>query len=110
MIDPFTVKPLDAKTIIDHVRATRGRVITVEDHYYDCEFQDQSELSLLSLNIHFSMDECPAEEVALVCKSTVEVSGRNMMCWQIVIGSESKRHVVVIISRFFWACHILFIQ
>ncbi|TRY58832.1 hypothetical protein DNTS_022338 [Danionella cerebrum] len=33
VIDPFTIKPLDAKTIIDHVRATRGRVITVEDHY-----------------------------------------------------------------------------
>uniref|UniRef100_A0A8C1CYJ7 transketolase n=2 Tax=Cyprinus carpio TaxID=7962 RepID=A0A8C1CYJ7_CYPCA len=35
VIDPFTIKPLDAKTIIDHVRATRGRVITVEDHYYE---------------------------------------------------------------------------
>uniref|UniRef100_A0A8C2G2A8 transketolase n=1 Tax=Cyprinus carpio TaxID=7962 RepID=A0A8C2G2A8_CYPCA len=35
VIDPFTIKPLDAKTIIDHVRATRGRVVTVEDHYYE---------------------------------------------------------------------------
>uniref|UniRef100_A0A672LLM5 Transketolase n=1 Tax=Sinocyclocheilus grahami TaxID=75366 RepID=A0A672LLM5_SINGR len=35
VIDPFTIKPLDAKTIIDHVRSTRGRVITVEDHYYE---------------------------------------------------------------------------
>ncbi|XP_067243257.1 transketolase isoform X2 [Chanodichthys erythropterus] len=35
VIDPFTIKPLDAKTIIDHVRVTRGRVITVEDHYYE---------------------------------------------------------------------------
>uniref|UniRef100_A0A673FTQ3 Transketolase n=1 Tax=Sinocyclocheilus rhinocerous TaxID=307959 RepID=A0A673FTQ3_9TELE len=33
VIDPFTIKPLDAKAIIDHVRATRGRVVTVEDHY-----------------------------------------------------------------------------
>ncbi|KAI2659043.1 Transketolase [Labeo rohita] len=39
VIDPFTIKPLDAKTIIDHVRATRGRVITVEDHYYEGGFQ-----------------------------------------------------------------------
>ncbi|KAJ0068725.1 hypothetical protein NL108_010792, partial [Boleophthalmus pectinirostris] len=35
IIDPFTIKPLDYKTIIDHCRATRGRVLTVEDHYYE---------------------------------------------------------------------------
>ncbi|XP_059925549.1 transketolase isoform X1 [Gadus macrocephalus] len=35
VIDPFTIKPLDAKTIIDHTRATKGRIITVEDHYYE---------------------------------------------------------------------------
>ncbi|KAJ8370856.1 hypothetical protein SKAU_G00108840 [Synaphobranchus kaupii] len=35
VIDPFTIKPLDSKTIIDHAKATRGRIITVEDHY--CE-------------------------------------------------------------------------
>uniref|UniRef100_A0A669D132 transketolase n=1 Tax=Oreochromis niloticus TaxID=8128 RepID=A0A669D132_ORENI len=35
VIDPFTVKPLDSKTIIDNARATRGRIITVEDHYYE---------------------------------------------------------------------------
>lgn len=35
VIDPFTIKPLDAKTIIDHTRATRGRILTVEDHYYE---------------------------------------------------------------------------
>ncbi|XP_076734144.1 transketolase isoform X2 [Maylandia zebra] len=35
VIDPFTIKPLDSKTIIDNARATRGRIITVEDHYYE---------------------------------------------------------------------------
>uniref|UniRef100_A0A8C6P754 transketolase n=1 Tax=Nothobranchius furzeri TaxID=105023 RepID=A0A8C6P754_NOTFU len=35
VIDPFTIKPLDIKTIIDHARVTRGRVLTVEDHYYE---------------------------------------------------------------------------
>ncbi|XP_016355745.1 transketolase-like [Sinocyclocheilus anshuiensis] len=38
VIDSFTIKPLDAKTIIDHVRATKGRVVTVEDHYYEGGF------------------------------------------------------------------------
>lgn len=37
MIDPFTIKPLDHKTIIDNARVTRGRIITVEDHYYEGE-------------------------------------------------------------------------
>uniref|UniRef100_A0AAR2LJ55 transketolase n=1 Tax=Pygocentrus nattereri TaxID=42514 RepID=A0AAR2LJ55_PYGNA len=35
VIDPFTVKPLDSKTIIDNAKVTRGRIITVEDHYYE---------------------------------------------------------------------------
>lgn len=35
VIDPFTIKPLDVKTIMDHTRATRGRILTVEDHYYE---------------------------------------------------------------------------
>ncbi|XP_042309922.1 transketolase-like protein 1 [Sceloporus undulatus] len=33
VIDPFTIKPLDADTIISNARATGGRIITVEDHY-----------------------------------------------------------------------------
>uniref|UniRef100_A0A3Q2DLD9 Transketolase n=1 Tax=Cyprinodon variegatus TaxID=28743 RepID=A0A3Q2DLD9_CYPVA len=35
VIDLFTIKPLDSKTIIDSARATRGRIVTVEDHYYE---------------------------------------------------------------------------
>lgn len=33
MIDPFTIKPLDAATIVASARATKGLIITVEDHY-----------------------------------------------------------------------------
>uniref|UniRef100_A0A8C6LW48 Transketolase n=1 Tax=Nothobranchius furzeri TaxID=105023 RepID=A0A8C6LW48_NOTFU len=33
VIDPFTIKPLDAATILSHARKTGGHVITVEDHY-----------------------------------------------------------------------------
>uniref|UniRef100_A0A4W5QEY9 transketolase n=1 Tax=Hucho hucho TaxID=62062 RepID=A0A4W5QEY9_9TELE len=35
VIDPFTIKPLDSNTIIEHAKATRGRIVTVEDHYYE---------------------------------------------------------------------------
>ncbi|MEE6505849.1 hypothetical protein FKM82_005675 [Ascaphus truei] len=33
VIDPFTIKPLDAATIVSSGRATGGHIITVEDHY-----------------------------------------------------------------------------
>uniref|UniRef100_A0AAF6ZCV9 transketolase n=1 Tax=Bos taurus TaxID=9913 RepID=A0AAF6ZCV9_BOVIN len=33
VIDLFTVKPLDAATIISNAKATGGQIITVEDHY-----------------------------------------------------------------------------
>lgn len=33
VIDPFTIKPLDAANIISSAKATGGQVITVEDHY-----------------------------------------------------------------------------
>ena len=35
IIDPFTIKPLDAETIINSAKATGGRIITVEDHYLE---------------------------------------------------------------------------
>ncbi|XP_063282982.1 transketolase [Pelobates fuscus] len=33
IIDLFTIKPLDRKTILENAKATKGRIITVEDHY-----------------------------------------------------------------------------
>ncbi|XP_041035472.1 transketolase-like protein 1 [Carcharodon carcharias] len=33
ILDPFTIKPLDAATIIANAKAVGGRIITVEDHY-----------------------------------------------------------------------------
>lgn len=33
VIDPFTIKPMDAATIIHSAKQTGGRIITVEDHY-----------------------------------------------------------------------------
>ncbi|CAJ0938275.1 unnamed protein product [Ranitomeya imitator] len=35
IIDLFTIKPLDRKTILDSAKATKGRIITVEDHYHE---------------------------------------------------------------------------
>lgn len=33
IIDPFTIKPIDAQTIIKNAKEVNGRIITVEDHY-----------------------------------------------------------------------------
>ncbi|XP_050527255.1 transketolase-like protein 2 [Daktulosphaira vitifoliae] len=33
VLDPFTIKPLDAQTIISNARECGGKIITVEDHY-----------------------------------------------------------------------------
>jgi len=33
VIDPFTIKPLDAATIIKNAKECGGKIITVEDHY-----------------------------------------------------------------------------
>jgi len=33
VIDAYSVQPIDAKTMLDAAQATRGNVITVEDHY-----------------------------------------------------------------------------
>nr|XP_018899753.1 PREDICTED: transketolase-like protein 2 isoform X2 [Bemisia tabaci] len=33
VIDPFTIKPIDAATIITNAKQAGGRIITVEDHY-----------------------------------------------------------------------------
>lgn len=33
VVDPFTLKPIDAALLAECARATGGRVVTVEDHY-----------------------------------------------------------------------------
>ncbi|KAK6039961.1 Transketolase, thiamine diphosphate binding domain protein [Cooperia oncophora] len=33
VIDPFTIKPLDQETILQHAKRVGGKILTVEDHY-----------------------------------------------------------------------------
>ncbi|XP_021550840.1 transketolase [Neomonachus schauinslandi] len=35
VLDPFTIKPLDRNLILESARATKGKILTVEDHYYE---------------------------------------------------------------------------
>lgn len=48
VIDPFTIKPLDAQLIIQNAKEVGGRVVTVEDHYAEGGLGD-AVLSALSL-------------------------------------------------------------
>jgi transketolase len=51
VIDPFTIKPLDAQ-IIEHAKAVGGRIVTVEDHYPEGGLGDAvSSLVALEKNI-----------------------------------------------------------
>ena len=40
IMDPFTIKPLDVKTLVDQAKRVGGRIITVEDHYPEGELND----------------------------------------------------------------------
>lgn len=33
VLDPFTIKPIDAELIITNAKQCGGRIVTVEDHY-----------------------------------------------------------------------------
>ncbi|EDO45420.1 predicted protein [Nematostella vectensis] len=35
VMDPFTIKPLDKDAIVEHAKACGGKVVVVEDHYYE---------------------------------------------------------------------------
>ena len=39
ILDPFTLKPLDKESIIQHAKAVGGKILTVEDHYIEGQLQ-----------------------------------------------------------------------
>lgn len=38
VVDPFTIKPIDAETLLACARKTDGRIVVVEDHYPEGHF------------------------------------------------------------------------
>lgn len=41
VLDPFTIKPIDAATIIKNAKECGGRIVTVEDHYPEGVYLNQ---------------------------------------------------------------------
>lgn len=35
VLDPFTIKPLDSETVIKNAKQVGGKILVVEDHYYE---------------------------------------------------------------------------
>lgn len=70
VIDPFTIKPLDIKTIMDHTRATRGRILTVEDHYYEGGFHSL-----------FLLYEPPTSRAARALSLARNLEGAEVACF-----------------------------
>ena len=42
LMDPFTVKPIDAEGILSNAKECGGRILVVEDHYPEVSIQTKS--------------------------------------------------------------------
>lgn len=68
VIDLFTVKPIDRETILKSVNATQGRLIIVEDHYYEGGL-GEAVMAALSDQINIKIVHLAVPEVARSGKS-----------------------------------------
>ncbi|XP_015233882.1 transketolase-like protein 2 [Cyprinodon tularosa] len=90
VIDPFTVKPLDAETILSRARATGGRIITVEDHYKEGGLGE----AVLS-----AVGEEPGIMVTRLAVSAVPRSGKPQELLDIF--GISAKHIVAAVRQTF---------
>lgn len=49
VIDPFTIKPIDAQTIMSAASQTGGKIITVEDHYPEGTYGCGTSVTLITI-------------------------------------------------------------
>lgn len=83
VIDPFTIKPIDAQTIIKNAKEVNGRIITVEDHYPQGGLGEavQSVVSLEKNIIvkKLAVQEVPRSGPPTVLLNTYGISARNII-------------------------------
>ena len=53
LMDPFTIKPIDAEAILTHGKACGGRILVVEDHYPEVSHDIIEKLQILNLTEKF---------------------------------------------------------
>src|SRR5262249_35486188 len=54
VIDLYCVKPIDGVALAENVRATEGRVVTVEDHYYEGGLGEATVTALVETGVALS--------------------------------------------------------
>ena len=62
VIDPFTLKPIDKDLLILSAAATGGKIITVEDHYYEGGL-GEAVVGALSLEVNIQVKKIAVDKL-----------------------------------------------
>ncbi|XP_018306430.1 transketolase-like protein 2 isoform X1 [Mycetomoellerius zeteki] len=83
VIDPFTIKPIDAQTIIKNAKEAGGRIVTVEDHYAEGGLGEAVQSSVaLEKNVivkKLAVLEVPRSGPSTVLLENYGISARNIV-------------------------------
>lgn len=81
VVDAYSVKPIDGKTIVECARQTNGLVLTVEDHYFEGGLGDAV------LNVFSDLGNVKVYKLA-VCKMPMSATGDQLLAYE-GINSDS---------------------
>ncbi|XP_018374322.1 PREDICTED: transketolase-like protein 2 isoform X2 [Trachymyrmex cornetzi] len=83
VIDPFTIKPIDAQTIIKNAKEVGGRIVTVEDHYSEGGLGETVQSAVaLERNVivkKLAVPEVPRSGPPAVLLENYGISARNIV-------------------------------
>ncbi|XP_012055051.1 PREDICTED: transketolase-like protein 2 isoform X2 [Atta cephalotes] len=83
VIDPFTIKPIDAQTIIKNAKEVGGRIVTVEDHYSEGGLGETVQSAVaLERNVivkKLAVPEVPRSGPPTVLLENYGISARNIV-------------------------------
>lgn len=87
VLDPFTIKPIDAQTIIKNAKETGGRIITVEDHYAEGGL-GEAVVSAVSLERNIIVKKLAVHEVPRSGPPNVLIDSYGISARKIVAAVE----------------------
>ncbi|KAG5307546.1 TKTL2 protein, partial [Pseudoatta argentina] len=83
VMDPFTIKPIDAQTIIKNAKEIGGRIVTVEDHYSEGGLGETVQSAVaLERNVivkKLAVPEVPRSGPPTVLLENYSISARNIV-------------------------------
>lgn len=92
VLDPFTIKPIDAATIIEHAKQVGGRVVTVEDHYPEGGLGD-AVASALSMEPNVRVEKLAVTSVPRSGPPAVLVDAFGIGARSIVLAVQQILHL-----------------